>query len=52
MSREPRRSSGSIAVEGVSLMNARNALPALALLSVLVGAVALAGGLAAGTATA
>lgn len=33
-------------------MNARTALPALVLLSVLVGAVALAGGLAAGTATA
>ncbi|MFC7137486.1 DUF7282 domain-containing protein [Halobaculum litoreum] len=33
-------------------MNARTTLPALVLLSVLVGAVALAGGLAAGTATA
>ncbi|QZX98545.1 DUF7282 domain-containing protein [Halobaculum rubrum] len=33
-------------------MNARSTLPALVLLSVLVGAVALAGGLAAGTATA
>ena len=33
-------------------MNTRTTLPALALLSVLVGAVALAGGLAAGTATA